>query len=118
MENESDSPAKILIEISKLLGIEIRFEPEGKDSQKISPMIDVNSILSKFMALLVYIGWGVPINIMPPYNRVHADVEYWKKQFSSEVLLPSPSKETAPLPSPSKEMAPLPSPSEPIYPAG
>ena len=42
----------------------------------------MNSMVSKFAALLVYAGHTVPPSVfLPPYNRVHADIEYWKKKF-------------------------------------
>lgn len=87
------TPEAIFIELSQILDVEIKFEPDPSNDQKVSPVIDVASVLSKFMALMVYVGWSVPVNCMPPYNRVHADIEYWKKSFS---LMDKPQSVQAP----------------------
>ena len=78
--NAVQTPETILIELSKQLDVPVKFE-QNPETQKMDPVIDVQSILSKLVALMVYVGWGVPINIMPPYNRVNADLRYWEKQF-------------------------------------
>lgn len=65
--------------ISKALDVPVELIAEGEDN-KVVPYFDVNAITSKYFALLVYIGANVPAT-PPPYNRVHADVEFWKNKL-------------------------------------
>ena len=84
MEEKSKNPELIFIELCNLLDVEVRFEADPRDGQKVSPVIAVTAMLSKIMAIMVYVGWSVPAHCVPPYNRVHADVEYWKKKFETK----------------------------------
>lgn len=79
---EKKSAEVIFMGISEMLGVDIRFQntPTGP----VSPLIDINNVISKLTALMVYVGWSVPSNISPPFSRVHADVEYWKKVFNQD----------------------------------
>ena len=45
--------------------------------------------MSKILALMVYSGITVPSTFAPGYNRVHADVEFWK-QFFVDKMKPVP----------------------------
>ncbi len=95
-EKIATTPEEILIELSRILNVDVRFEPDPNNAQKVSPIIDVSAILSKFISLMVYVGWNVPPNIMPAYTRVHADVEYWKKQFQEANVPTAPKEEPKP----------------------
>ena len=72
-----------LTQLSKHLDTEITLIQD--DSGKVNPHFDVNSCISKFIALLVYAGLNVPTQAMtPPYNRVNADIRYWEKKFEGK----------------------------------
>lgn len=72
--------------------MDVKFELVSVEDNRLEPMFDVDAIVSKFMALLVYSGLNVPSSFAPPYNRVHADIEFWKKRFESD----KPKEEQAP----------------------
>lgn len=80
----------ILMKISDELGVEVKFAPDTEDNGKVIPAFDVNAMISKMVALFVFSGLSVPSSFAPPYNRVHADIEWWKKTFEEA------SKQTAP----------------------
>lgn len=80
-QDRRDEVIQIFAVISQMLDVEVKVSA-GEEGQKVEPAFDVNSIVSKFAALLVFSGHTVPPGaFLPPYNRVHADVEYWKKKF-------------------------------------
>lgn len=81
-EFENLTAEEILINLSKLMGVDVKFENDPSDASKVSPVIGVDAVLSKIMSLMVYIGWNVPVSCMPSYTRVHADVEAWKIRFN------------------------------------
>lgn len=96
----------IFTKISDALDVPIGFAEDKDDQNKVIPVFDVNGFFSKLVALCVYSGFGVPSTFAPAYNRVHADIEFFKKKFESdsdkEALLKvipcgesEPSKETA-----------------------
>jgi hypothetical protein len=72
---------KILSTLSDLLQVPIEFRQTIEDQGRVLPAYDVNAILSKQIALFVYTGLSVPSSFAPAYNRVHADVEWWKQHF-------------------------------------
>ena len=82
--NSADSGQEIIqifSVISQMLDVDVKVDA-GEEGQRGEPAFDVNSMVSKFAALLVYAGHTVPPSVfLPPYNRVHADIEYWKKKF-------------------------------------
>lgn len=81
---KSTSASERFVEISRILETEVKFDQDPDDPQKASPVIDVRSLLSKLVALMVYSGWNVPAASMPSYTSVHADVEYWKRIFEQK----------------------------------
>lgn len=81
MEKLIDPADKIFEGISKLLDVEIVFLNTEENQNRLVPAFDVNAVISKFIALCVYRSMNVPSTFAPPYNRVHADVEYWKNKF-------------------------------------
>lgn len=95
-KREIQTPQTIFIEICRQLDVTVRFEADPDDGQKASPVIDVAAMLSKMIALMVYNGWNVPAHCNPSYTRVHADVEYWKRQFEQQVAAETPKTEEAP----------------------
>lgn len=82
---------RIFSGISELLGVEI--EMRANEGEKLKPHFNLDAIISKFLALMTYCGWNVPsAGILPSYNRVHADVEFWRKKFEVEAAAePAPS---------------------------
>ena len=77
------STEDILVKICDLMEAEVQLVADENNEGKVTPHLDINGAISKLMALLVYCGMNVPVDFGPSYNRVHADVEYWKKRFSS-----------------------------------
>lgn len=73
--------SSIIVNISKELGVPVAMVPDDSEKGKLLPRCDINCTISRYLALLVYMGLNVPNNIAPPYNRVHADIEYWRKRF-------------------------------------
>lgn len=70
----------ILILVSNTLDTEVVLVAD--ETNKTVPNFDVNGFVSKLIALFVYAGLNVPTSsLTPPYNKIHADVEYWKKKF-------------------------------------
>ena len=74
---------EILFKVSDALGVKIELKDE-EEGKRLSPVFDSQAIVSKFMALMVYCGWNTPVFFAPPYNRVHADVEWWKSQLEKK----------------------------------
>ena len=66
--------------ICDMTGSEVKLEAPV-DGGKAKPAFDINGAISKIVALSVYCGMNVPASFGPAYNRVHADVEYWKQRF-------------------------------------
>ena len=66
--------------LSDAMEVEIKYCQEKDSEGKVLPAYDVNSIISKMIALLVYSGLHVPSSFSPSYNSVHAGVEYWKRR--------------------------------------
>ena len=75
---ESGASAR-LFEIARNLECKIDFSDDAQN--KVSPVFSLDEMLSKLIGLLVYCGASVPIHSFPPYQRVHADVEFWKKHL-------------------------------------
>ena len=82
-QQKEDELHKRLGQISKILDIEVTMIASGED-QKVVPHYNVDATFSKYLALLIYAGLTVPVGFAPHYNRVHADIEYWKKKFESD----------------------------------
>lgn len=72
--------------ISEVLDVEFLLVKD-ESTQRIEPNFDVNAMLSKFVALMVYCGFSVPSTIAPAYNRVNADIDYWKRHFDEVRLI-------------------------------
>lgn len=81
-----------LIALSDIMGVPVQFAPDESEQGKMRPVYDVNGILSKMLALFVYCGMSVAANCAPPYNRVHADIEWWKKEFATPDAPPAAEK--------------------------
>ena len=76
---------KILKEMCGLMGVEITLVADAEKNNELIAHYDVNAVISKQLALFVYCGWNVqPLG--PAYNRIHADIDWWKKQFEAEVV--------------------------------
>lgn len=76
---------KIFTEMHALMGEEVILVADPEQENKLIAHYDINAVVSKFIGLLVYSGLNVPTQVFtPPYNRVHADVEYWKNKFLAE----------------------------------
>ena len=73
---------RIFEDFSKLMGVEVTLI-QDEVTQKVEPHFDLNSAISKLLALMVYSSITVPASIAPPYNRVHADVEFWKSRLDT-----------------------------------
>ena len=86
---------KILTDVSDIFGVEVRFV-QTEDEGKVRPSFNVDAVISKMIALFVYSGLNVPSSFAPPYNRVHADVEWWKNKFNE--IKNQPEEETKTLP--------------------
>ena len=71
---------EILHSISDLLGVPVDYHPLQEDQGRVIPSYNVNAIISKFIALMVFNGLTVPTSFPPTYNCVHADIEWWKQQ--------------------------------------
>lgn len=97
MPNEKDTIAvdikveEIFLSVSKALKANVEFASEG-EGMPVKPYFDINGIISKLTALMVYSGMTVPSNYAPAYNRVHADIEFWKKEFEQLKPMPEPLK--------------------------
>lgn len=73
----------ILRKISDALDVPVDLLPmDGGPEGKVMPYFDINGMKSKLEALMVYVGMNAQ-PVSPPYMRVHADVEYWKKKFAA-----------------------------------
>ncbi len=82
---------EILTKLSDMFQVPIEFQQIKEDHGRVIPAYDINAIISKMIGLFVYSGLVVPINFAPAYNRVHADVEWWKKVFEKlETENPNP----------------------------
>jgi HSP90 family molecular chaperone len=80
---------QILKEISDLMGVPIQFHQAAEEDQgRVIPAYDVNAIISKMIALFVFSSVNVPSSFAPAYNRVHADVEWWKTQMETLPIIP------------------------------
>lgn len=83
----------ILTAVSHALDVPIELIAEGP-AGKLMPYFDINAMNSKLAALMVYVGANIQ-PVCPPYNRVHADIEYWKKKFEVVTVVDHP-ENTAP----------------------
>ena len=83
-----DKIEEIFLALSEALRTKVEFA-SGGEGQPIKPYFDINALISKIVALMVYSGMTVPSSFAPAFNRVHADVEFWKKEFEKN-------KESAP----------------------
>lgn len=83
----------ILTSMSDLMGVKIEFVQDGEDQGKVIPAFDINAILSKMVGLCVFSGLSVPSSFAPTYNRVNADIEWWKKTMA-ELENSTPAAET------------------------
>lgn len=73
---------EILHALSDATGIAIEYRPLEEDQGRVVPIYDVNAILSKIVALMVFSGHPFPATFAPSYNRVHADIEWWKQEMA------------------------------------
>lgn len=80
----------ILTAVSHALDVEIQLVADGPEG-RLMPYFDINAMNSKLAALMVYVGANIQ-PVSPPYNRVHADVEYWKRKFETIAVVETPQK--------------------------
>ena len=73
---------EIFTELSDLMGVEIQFKMDEEDQGRMIPAYNIDAVISKMLALFVFSGLNVSSSFAPPYNRVHADIEWWKNKFS------------------------------------
>lgn len=66
-----------LVSISDALEVPVNFVAEEGSSNQVKPAFNPDDMISKFVALFVYAGVNMPSTMLPGYNRVHADVEFW-----------------------------------------
>lgn len=78
----------ILTQLSELMGVEVKIVDDPKEQGKAVPAHNIDAIISKMMALFVFCGFNVPSSFAPAYNRVHADVEWWKQHFEAKPETP------------------------------
>lgn len=90
-DRTSEEIRSILTTLSELTGTEVKFE-EG-DQGRLQPIFDFNAIISKLFAVMVFCGITMNVSGLPPYNRVHADVEWWKSRFKELDQQAEPNKE-------------------------
>ena len=91
-----------LTKVSDAREVPVNFVASEKEANHVKPAYNPDDMISKLIAILVFSGVNIPITFAPPYNRVHADVEFWKRfmaasQTVSE-LAPEPATETQPEP--------------------
>lgn len=87
----------ILTAVCHALHVPIELVADGPEG-RLMPYFDINGINSKITALMVYVGANIQ-PVSPPYNRVHADVEFWKKIFETVAVVDQTEKtdsQTAP----------------------
>ena len=77
---------QLLSEVSKLFDVEVALIADPQNENKVTYHFDMNAVVSKMIALWVYCGFNVPSSFAPPYNRVHADIEFWKHKFDSLLI--------------------------------
>lgn len=68
----------ILTQVSDALQVPVNFAASEADANVVRPTYNPDAMVSKLLALLVYSGISVPSTFAPAYNRVHADIEFWK----------------------------------------
>lgn len=73
----------IFLSVSSALKSDVQFV-SPVEGEKVTPLFDINGIISKLVALMVYSGMVVPSSFAPAFNRVHADVEFWKKTLEQQ----------------------------------
>ena len=79
-QSEDEQIQQIFSILCDITGSEIKLSAAA-DGGKVQPAFDINGVISKIVALSVYCGMNTPNSFGPSYNRVHADIEYWKKIF-------------------------------------
>jgi hypothetical protein len=102
---------QILTTISRALDVTVHLRPSPEQG-RMAPHYDVVAILSKLLALFVYTGLHVPYAFPPAYNRVHADVDFWRRRLEGSLM--TPEQEPIPVPAAEPTIAPAP---EPVAPA-
>lgn len=80
VRSEEDKIQEIFSVICDITESQVRLGQLG-EGEKVKPEFDINGTISKLVALTVYCGMNVPTSFAPSYNRVHADIEYWKQRF-------------------------------------
>lgn len=70
----------IFLSVSSALKSDVQFATVS-EGERVIPLFDINGVISKLVALMVYSGMVVPSSFAPAFNRVHADIEFWKKTF-------------------------------------
>jgi len=84
----------IFLTLSSALKTTVDFASDG-EGQPVKPYFDINGVISKLTALMIYSGMYVPSYFAPAYNRVHADIEFWKKELEQVIQMdPSPTATT------------------------
>ena len=83
-----------LTAISDALEVPVQFAANEADANVVRPAYNPDAIISKLLALLVFSGISVPSTFAPGYNRVHADIEFWKK-YMAKIIKPALSEASA-----------------------
>lgn len=73
-----------LVSISDALEVKVEFVTNEANANVVHPAFNPDAMISKLLALLVYSGVSVPSTFAPGYNRVHADVEFWKAYIAEK----------------------------------
>lgn len=73
---------QVMTELSNIMGVKIEFAADPEDQGRALPVYNIDAVVSKMLAFFVFTGLTVPSSFAPPYNRVHADIEWWKSQMA------------------------------------
>lgn len=58
--SEEERMNNIMVVLSDVMGVKITYHPLAEDQGKVYPAFDVNAIISKLIAFLVFRGLSVP----------------------------------------------------------
>ena len=76
------STEQVFKELSEVVGVEVGTLP-GNEGQAPQAIFNVGAIISKILALAIYVGSPVHGNFPLLLNQVHADIEWWKAHFAT-----------------------------------
>ena len=75
--------------LSKVLEVSVELTEDKEAENKLRPSYNMPAMIAKLYALFVFAGWPVGA-ALPSYTGVHADIEFWKKNFAEKALAASP----------------------------